>query len=172
MDHDNERLDRAGRDRLVHELGRRLGIDLATIRRDRRFSLIPMSEVRKIAAVGIDVQLHTHRHRLDLNSEAEVAREIEDNRVRLEPLLGKKLEHFCYPSGVHHPRVYPWLRELGLKSATTTVSGFCYRSTSHFELPRIVDGEGVSEVEFEAELAGALELLRRARAWFKGAPSP
>ena len=80
-------------------------------------------------------------------------------------MLRRKLEHFCDPSGVHHPRVYPWLRELGLKSATTTRAGSCYRTRPPFALPRIVDGENVHPIEFEAELAGTLELTRRIRRW-------
>ena len=127
--------------------------------------LIPLNEVGKLSDFGVDVQLHTHRHRLDLDSRDEVEREIEEDRVRLEPLMGRKLEHFCYPSGDHHSRAYPWLRELGLKSVTTTRAGFCYRTTPPFELPRIVDGEDVHPIEFEAELAGTLELTRRIRRW-------
>ena len=96
-------------------------------------------------------------------------REIEENRKRLEPLLGRRLKHFCYPSGVYHPRVYPWLGELGLKSATTTTARLCYRDTPRFALPRIVDGEDVHPTEFEADLSGVLELARRIRAWFRQA---
>lgn len=165
VDYGNRELDRAGRDHLLEEVTRRLEVDLASILRHRGFNMISMDDVVKLSDLGVDVQLHTHRHRLDLSSRDEVVQEIEENRSNLERVLDRKLEHFCYPSGRYHRRIYPWLRELGLKSATTTTAGFCYRSTPALELPRIVDGEGVSRIEFEAELSGILELVRRVRAW-------
>jgi len=162
----NEALDAAGRLRLVTELAEKFKIDLSLLERRQMFRLLPLERVREIAASGVDVQLHTHRHRLSLENPDEVGVEIRDNRERLEPAVGHALAHLCYPSGIHHPRQFPWLEALGLKSATTTQSGFCYRDTERFALPRIVDGEDVHPIEFEAELAGVLESVRRVRRLF------
>lgn len=162
----NDALDAAGRVRLVTELAGNLEIDYSSLERLQMFRLLPLERVREIAASGVDVQLHTHRHRLSLGNPEEVGLEIRENRERLEPVVGHTLAHFCYPSGIHHPRQFPWLEALGLKSATTTQSGFCYRETERFALPRIVDGEDVHSIEFEAELAGVLESVRRVRRFF------
>lgn len=169
VEYGNSRLDLTERARLVTELARLLNVDYSSIERDRRFRLIPLEDVGGLSESGVDVQLHTHRHRFDLENREQVRKEIIENREHLEPRLGKKLEHFCYPSGVYHPRVYPWLEELGIKSATTALPGMCGSSSFPLELPRIIDGEDVDQIEFEAELAGALELLRRARAVFRRA---
>ena len=91
-----------------------------------------------------------------------------DNRRALERLVHGRLEHFCYPSGVYHPRGWPWLEELGLQRATTTGVRFCHPDTHPYALPRTLDGENVPQVEFEAEMAGALELVRRLRRWVSG----
>jgi peptidoglycan/xylan/chitin deacetylase (PgdA/CDA1 family) len=120
---------------------------------------------------GVDVQLHTHRHTFDLTDRESAQREISDNREKLEPLVGKRLDHFCYPSGAFHPRVWPWLEEMGIRSATTTAVGLCRRETPRYALPRIVDGENVPDIEFEAEMTGTLEIVRRVRARLLGVSS-
>lgn len=162
----NEALEAAGRLRLVTELAENLKVDFSSLEQRKMFRLVPLDRVGELAASGVDVQLHTHRHRLSLDNPEEVGREIRDNREKIEPIVGHDLAHFCYPSGVHHPRQFPWLEALGLKSATTTHSGFCYPETERFALPRIVDGEDIHPIEFEAELAGVLESVRRVRRLF------
>lgn len=162
----NETLDAAGRRRLVVGLADSLEVDYSSLERRQMFRLLPLDRVGAVAASGVDIQLHTHRHRLSLVDPEEVGLEIRDNRERLEPIVGHVLAHLCYPSGIHHPRQFPWLEALGLKSATTTRSGFCYPESERFALPRIVDGEDIHPIEFEAELAGVLETVRRVRRLF------
>jgi peptidoglycan/xylan/chitin deacetylase (PgdA/CDA1 family) len=165
VDHGNRSLSCEERIELTRRLATRLGLEYDEIERKRLFQLISPEDLASLVADGVDVQLHTHRHSLDVTDRTRVQKEIQDNRDKLEPLVGKTLEHFCYPSGVFHPRVWPWLEEMGIRSATTTAVGLCRRETPRFALPRIVDGENVPDIEFEAEMAGALEIFRRLRAW-------
>ena len=168
VDDGNAELDNTERHALLEQLANRLNVDYGSIAHEKRFQLVSLENVNALRDSGVDVQLHTHRHRLDLENRDEVEREIRENRERLEPLLGKRLQHFCYPSGVHHPRIYPWLQALEVETATTTRTGLCYETSPPLALPRIVDGEDVSQIEFEAEIAGTLELARRMRSWFTG----
>ena len=92
-----------------------------------------------------------------------VETEIIDNRAVLERIVSGPLQHFCYPSGEFHPSQFPWLRALGIESATTCLSGFNYPGTERFALRRFLDGENIDQVEFEAELSGFLELMRKFR---------
>lgn len=161
VEHGNAHLGALQRRRLLEELARRLDVDYESIRQQRYFRLIPLDSLGALAESGVDVQLHTHRHKFDVENKEEAEREIRENRERLEPVLGKTLRHFCYPSGFYHSRVFPWLEALGIQSATTTRSGFCDSTSPLFELHRIVDGEDVSQIEIEAELAGVLELVRK-----------
>lgn len=164
----NESLDAAGRRHLTEELARRLDVDFEPIRERRLFELMTFEEAGRLKELGVDLQLHTHRHRIDLHDAKGLRREIEDNRERLASIAPGPLTQFCYPSGVHHERVFPWLSELGIRSATTTDVGLCDASSSLYALPRIVDGEDVSEIEFEAELSGMLEVTRRLRRTISG----
>jgi hypothetical protein len=119
-------------------------------------------EIRACVASGMDVQLHTHRHRFD--EEPALARgEVVENRAQLAPLAGAPLRHFCYPSGVWSTRHWPSLAATGVVTATTCDPGLNYPDTPRFGLRRFLDGEDISQIEFEAEVSGFSELLRRAR---------
>jgi peptidoglycan/xylan/chitin deacetylase (PgdA/CDA1 family) len=156
--------DEAGRGRLAEEIGRRLGVDYDRIRRTRILHLMTPEELRDLPAAEIDVQLHTHRHQLP-DDHAGTLREIAENRAFLVGLLGRPAAHFCYPSGVWSRRQWPWLEEAGVQSAVTCDPGLNDTATPRLALRRFLDGEDIAQIEFEAEVAGFLELLRTARSW-------
>ncbi|HZS84708.1 MAG TPA: polysaccharide deacetylase family protein [Stellaceae bacterium] len=145
---------------LARDIVQALGLDWAQIDASRSFYLMNEEEIAQMAAAGMDVQLHTHRHRFPRDAAA-VEREIKDNRFVLERLTHRKLNHFCYPSGIYDPCQWPWLERLGIESATTCRGGLNGPDTPRLELRRFLDGEDVALIEFEAEIDGALELLRR-----------
>jgi len=147
---------------LMKELGMLLGVDFEQICEARILSLLTRDELRALAINGMDIQLHTHRHRLPLN-EQEALQEITDNKTVLNPLARKPLRHFCYPSGVWSRRFWPWLTAIGIKSAVTCEPGLNYPETPKLGLKRFLDGEHISQIEFEAEMTGYNELLRRLR---------
>ena len=140
-----------------------LAVDFDSLQAAGALRLMTLDQIRQLAESGIDFQLHTHRHRMPFHDQAELSREIEENRRILTEATGNAPTHLCYPSGEYHPRAWPWLETLKVESATTTAPGFCYRDTPRYELPRFLDGENISQIEFEAELCGFLELLRRGR---------
>jgi hypothetical protein len=90
-----------------------------------------------------------------------VIKEINDNREFLEPLLSKKMHHFCYPSGFFDLRHLRWLKELNIVSGTTTHSGFNDNSTDRLLLNRFLDSDSYSELLFDGELSGMLDILRK-----------
>jgi peptidoglycan/xylan/chitin deacetylase (PgdA/CDA1 family) len=153
---------------LATELGERLGIGYAELAGTRTLSIMTPEEIRNLASLGVDIQLHTHRHRLPQEQDL-LRREIEDNREFLEPLAGKRLTHLCYPSGIWSKQQWPWLDQLGIASATTCDPGLNYPKTPRLGLRRFLDGENVSQIEFEAELCGFAELLRLALATLRRA---
>ena len=50
-----------------------------------------------------------------------------------------------------------------MKSATTIDPGLNYSDTSPFALRRLVDGGSVSDIEFDAEMTGFMEVVRSLR---------
>lgn len=138
------------------------GEDWPTLAASRILTLMRPDELRALDARHADVQLHTHRHRTPRDP-ALFRREIEDNRAALAGagLAPGGRVHFCYPSGVHHPEFLGWLREAGVRSATTCVPGLARADTDPLLLPRFIDTGVTPEVEFEAWCAGVRGLLRR-----------
>jgi peptidoglycan/xylan/chitin deacetylase (PgdA/CDA1 family) len=155
-------LEEPGRCMLAEELGKRLDVGYRTLLERRSLNLMNFHEIHTLAEEGMDVQLHTHRHRLP-DEFYLVRQEIMHNRQCLEPLTGKKLRHLCYPSGIWSHQHWPWLETLGILTATTCEPGLNYTDTPLLGLRRFLDGENISQIEFEAELSGFSELLRSAR---------
>jgi peptidoglycan/xylan/chitin deacetylase (PgdA/CDA1 family) len=153
----------------LKELAEALGVSFAEIERQHLFEVMDEEQLRSLAAAGIDIQLHSHRHKWPLYDKEMVESEIAENRRFLQRVVSHPLEHFCYPSGVYGLHQAEWLAEIGVKSATTIDPGLNYRHTSRFALRRLVDGGSVSEIEFAAEMTGFMELVRllrrRLRAW-------
>lgn len=151
-----------GRVAVLDRLGRALEVDIDSLRRARMFNIVTREEIRGLVARGVDIQLHTHRHRLPVDP-VQTQREIDDNRRVLEPLAGRRLAHFCYPSGIWSQVHWPGLEQAGVRSATTCDSGLNFSTTPRLGLKRILDAEDVSLIRFEAEVSGFKHLLRSAR---------
>ena len=144
------------------ELARAVGEDWDRLLHDRLLSLMSPAEVGSLDPGIVDVQLHTHRHRIP-RDRALFLRELRDNRAALQSfgLDPARLVHLCYPSGEHHPEFLPWLREAGVVSATTCVPGLAGGDTDPLLLPRFIDTNRTPDIEFEAWSAGVREVLRR-----------
>jgi hypothetical protein len=157
------RLPLGAKEALAEELARQLGItEYREIIERRILQLMTGDEVAEAASSGVDIQLHTHRHRTPLDREL-FRREIRDNRDHIRAMIGKTATmHFCYPSGVYEPEFLPWLEEAGVLSATTCESGIASADDHRLLLPRIIDTSGLSDIEFESWLSGASEILGRA----------
>jgi len=142
-------------------LAEHLGVDYQELLERRVIHNVTPAEARELSQRGVDVQLHTHRHRTPLDHNL-FRREIEDNRRCINEITGKNPTHFCYPSGVYARRFLPWLDEAGIKSATTCEVGFASRASHPLLLPRFLDNNTMTLIEFEAWLTGvSLALPRR-----------
>jgi peptidoglycan/xylan/chitin deacetylase (PgdA/CDA1 family) len=148
---------------LCRELGRRLGMPYDDIVASRILHLMTPDELRAVQAAGMTVELHTHRHRFPADDRSAALREIEDNRQRLAGIVGRRPRHFCYPSGLWQREQWAWLDDLQVASSTTCIEGLNGAETPRHGLYRLLDGENIHPLEFEAYLSGFLELLRRLR---------
>jgi len=151
------------KDALLISLAAQLKVDYGALNEQRITHNVTPDEVRALSDAGIDVQLHTHRHRTPLDR-ALFLREIADNRNSVQEMTGKTADHFCYPSGDYDLAFLPWLRESGVVSATTCETGFASASSNPLLLPRLLDNMQLSSIEFESWLTGVSAALpRRAR---------
>ncbi|MCL6543974.1 MAG: polysaccharide deacetylase family protein [Bryobacteraceae bacterium] len=143
----------ADRNEIAAGLAARLGVDYAGILDRRLLQILAPAQVSELSRAGIDIQLHTHRHRVPLDRQL-FLREIEDNRERIREMTGRRAAHFCYPSGVHAAEFLPWLSEAGIESAVTCEMGAAGPRSHRLLLPRVLDQTGVSSLDFEAWLCG------------------
>ncbi len=129
----------------------------------RQFHLMSAAEIGAADRRGLDIQLHTHRHRSSTVASDHLEREIADNRAALARACGRpeqSFRHFCYPSGLAHSSAVAVLEAAGVGSATLTESGINPPGANPYRLRRFLDGRLVSEAAFEAYLCGAQALFR------------
>ena len=146
------------RDALAADLARTLHIDYEVLIEKRLLHILAPDEVKHLAYAGVDIQLHTHRHRTPKQREL-FAREINDNRDSIQSMTGFRASHFCYPSNVHYEEYLSWLKELGVVSATTCDCGLASRGSNPLLLPRVVDSSQLSRIEFQGWLSGVASIL-------------
>jgi peptidoglycan/xylan/chitin deacetylase (PgdA/CDA1 family) len=121
--------------------------------RDRMLQIMRPEEIQEILRYGVDIQLHTHRHRTP-NQRDLFIREIVDNRARILEVTGKEPRHFCYPSGVYKPAFFPWLEDAGVYSATTCEQGLATAGDYLLQLPRLLADSRLSGEELRAWVCG------------------
>ena len=150
----------------VRRIAELAGVDCAELERRGTFMLMNGEQVRDASKRGIDIQLHTHTHRMHDYVPERVEDEVSLNRARLAEILGAAPEafrHFCYPSGEYHPRVFDALRTRGVVSATTTEFGINEPGAEPLALKRILDCQSFSDIEFEARICGFWSILVSSR---------
>ena len=152
------------KDALVARLCETLGESHDALVRSRKLQIMSPDDVRDVAARGVRIELHTHRHRTPRDPLL-FRRELDDNRRSIVELGVTDPTHFCYPSGVYHSNFVTWLRDAGVRSATTCESGLAAPLTEPLLLPRIIDGGHLSAVEFNAWISGVGAMLPRRTAY-------
>jgi len=146
------------RQRLAKALADSVKMDYQEITDRRLFNLMNKGELSQMVTNGVDVQLHTHRHRVPANRNA-FLRELADNQEFLKQIGQPKATHFTYPSGVYREEVFSWLSEFGVRSATTCDTGLVRSHSNLMCLPRFIDTTQTSNLEFEAWLCGVRDVL-------------
>jgi peptidoglycan/xylan/chitin deacetylase (PgdA/CDA1 family) len=147
------------KDALAAEFAEAMGFDYSDFCSKRLFQLMNPEEVAAISRAGIDVQLHTHRHRTPLDRDRFIS-EVKQNREVIQEITGTKdCVHFCYPSGAVRAEFIPWLTEAGVRSATTCNHGLATPTGELFRLPRFLDHYALTDAEFESWLSGLAVFL-------------
>jgi peptidoglycan/xylan/chitin deacetylase (PgdA/CDA1 family) len=142
------------KDELAAEFASIINFDYQAFTRQRLFCLMNPEEVSEIARGGIDIQLHTHRHRTPLDRD-QFVREVIQNRRFIEEMTGENGRvHFCYPSGANRPGFLPWLRDASVQSATTCHLGLTTQTSNPLLLPRCLDQVNLIDAEFESWVTG------------------
>ena len=159
IQHGEQNLSEEQRFGLFLQLATALQVDVEGLLGRRTLHLLTPEMISSLAEIGFDIQLHTHRHQLP-DTRDELHREVEENRRFLEPLVGKELHHFCYPSGYWTREQRDMLHSLDVHTATTCDDGPNSPQSHLLSLGRFCDSDRFSLLEFEAELRGFNQLSR------------
>jgi peptidoglycan/xylan/chitin deacetylase (PgdA/CDA1 family) len=146
------------KDEIAAQLASLLKIDYDSLRAKRILQLMNGRELQEIAQNGVDVQLHTHRHRTPEDEDL-FRKEIQENRFAIHHFTATQPVHFCYPSGIYRAAFLSWLRKENVVSATTCDAGLANRESENLLLPRYIDHQHRSQLEFESWITGVGDLL-------------
>lgn len=150
------------RDQVIAIVAAAMGVDYGKITARETLQIMSPEIVRTLPHDLVDVQLHTHRHRMPLDRAA-FMRELIDNDRVIRSVRGDDviLDQFCYPSGLYHEQALGWLREHGVRFATTCETDLVSPRTNPLLLPRYVDSMEKSAIGFESWVTGFASLLPR-----------
>ncbi|OHB83734.1 MAG: xylanase, partial [Planctomycetes bacterium RBG_16_64_12] len=107
-----------------------------------RFAPNSLSELRAMAAAGIEIASHTYSHP-DLgqvSDEEQLYHEVVESGKELQALLGRPVRYFAFPFGQHanlSSRAFQLAREAGYEAVCSAYGGYNFPGDDPFHLQRI-----------------------------------
>jgi peptidoglycan/xylan/chitin deacetylase (PgdA/CDA1 family) len=130
------------------------GVKLETRPTHRPLTLaeIPMLESGNLIEIGSHTVMHPFLSALPISRQRQ---EIQDNKARLEEILGHSVNTFAYPYGNYSPATVTLVKEAGFARACSTIAAGVRAKSDRFQLPR------VEIINWDGE-----EFARRLSRWF------
>ena len=123
------------------------------------FAPITWAQAREMDADKVSIESHTVSHPILTNiGQGTLDHEMKMSKKRLEGVLDRRIEHFCYPNGSLDKRVREAAKNAGYTSAVTTAYGFNDARTDRLLMNRI---DAQSAIESFAQSASGFEAARQ-----------
>ena len=107
--------------------------------------LMNAAQLREVQDMGFSIGSHSSSHlRLAQQSDKRICSELCDSKHALEDLLGRRVDHFCYPYGSHDLRCVEAAAQAGYLSGTTCQRGAATPQDDPLSLPRKAVSRGDS----------------------------
>jgi peptidoglycan/xylan/chitin deacetylase (PgdA/CDA1 family) len=152
-----KRLDEDSREKLLARFSVDLGVELPS-KAPTGYEAITWDHARGMDAAGIEISSHTQSHPILTNcTDARLRTELNESRIRLEEMLGHRVEQFCYPNGNYSERVYREVARAGYRVAVTTDDGLVSPGDDPLRLKRVHTQQDL--VHFAQSTSG-FELLK------------
>lgn len=125
----------------------------------KEFAPIDWEQAREMDAENVKIESHTATHPILTNVSAnDLDFELKTSKSRLEEVLDREVEHFCYPNGSFNNAVWQAVKNANYKCATTTNYGFNEKTANPFLLNRI---DAQSSVANFAQSASGFEAVKQ-----------
>lgn len=124
-----------------------------------------VEDVKYISEHGFTVGGHgmNHSNMANIHDRDELRYEISEDKMRLEKIIGKRIEYFSYPFGAYdnpNMNLTEMLRELGYRGAVTTGSGFNDPECEPYLLHREITSASMPLQVFRARVYGNYDAVR------------
>lgn len=117
--------------------------------------MLAWSQLRELAAAGVEIGAHSHSHyQLDTLGAARAREEIVSSKGLLEEELGTEVSTFAYPHGYSSARVRSAVRAAGYRSAAAVKNAFSSEGDDLFALARLTVLSSSDEQRFTGWLQG------------------
>ena len=127
-----------------------------------RPAYLSTAQLRELAGLGFEIGCHSMNHRyLTSLSDSDLAVEITDAKVRLEQILGVRVDHLSCPGGFWNSRVSRVAKLSGYRSVVTSRTGVNTELTDAYCLARVNMTRGMSLPDFDRICRGKGLLARR-----------
>lgn len=97
------------------------------------------SQVKEMSDYGIDIEDHTltHRDLATLNYDEQL-KEVKESKIKLENIIGKKINFIAYPSGSYNEDTLKAVEESGYIMAVTVKKGQAHKSDNRYKINRVL----------------------------------
>ena len=128
----------------IAEIAVSLGVEIPGTPTEE-YSAINWQNAQEMDAANVRIESHTVRHPILTNIAAdELEFELKTSKSRLEEMLGRKAENFCYPNGTFNETVKTAVKNAGYRSAVSTRYGFNDGQENFYSLRRIDAPAGIA----------------------------
>jgi peptidoglycan/xylan/chitin deacetylase (PgdA/CDA1 family) len=125
------------KDRKIEEIAKILSVEIPPIPSED-YAALNWAQAREMDAGNLRVESHTVTHPILTNiAPTELDFELQNSREKLENVLDRNVEIFCYPNGSYDETVRRAVRNAGYKCAVTTIYGFNDKFDNRLLLNRI-----------------------------------
>jgi peptidoglycan/xylan/chitin deacetylase (PgdA/CDA1 family) len=142
----------------IKEIAKSLSVEIP-LRPSEDYAPINWKQAREMDVENVKIESHTATHPILTNiSTEDLSFELASSKARLEEVLDRRVEHFCYPNGAFNEAIWQAVKNANYKCATTTDYGFNEKSANPFTLKRI---DAQSAIADFAQSASGFEALKQ-----------
>lgn len=123
------------------------------------YAPVSWEQAREMDAQNLKIESHTATHPILTNiSAARLDGELQTSKRKLETILDREIETFCYPNGSLNEAVWRAVEKANYKCAVTTDYGFNESGANPFLLKRV---DAPNQIENYAQTVSGFEAMRK-----------